>query len=132
MVRTPANEANLPELIMTPPPLDRGFRRSLAVWGLIIGGGLLYAINSWVPDKRAMFAFLAILLYEAYTLVDASKGNTLSEAMWYLARRPLVPLLFGVAMGMAIGGGVIDPFSAAIGIIYGHFFWQAYTEPREE
>lgn len=111
--------------------LNRGFKRSLIVWGVIIGAGIVYAIFDWVPDRRARQVLLVIAAYETFTLIDAWKGNTLSEALWYLARRPLVPLLFGVALGIAVGQGVLDPFSVAIGMLYGHFFWQAYTEPME-
>lgn len=116
-------------------PENRGFKRSLIVWGVLIGAGLLFAIHAWVPDHRARAVFYAICLYEAYTLIDRWKGNTLSEALWFLSQRPLIPFLFGAAAGIAIGRGAIDPFSVSIGMLCGHFFWQAFKsaepEPKE-
>lgn len=105
--------------------LNRGMKRSLMVWGLLMGAGVAWAIFDWSPDARTRNVLLVIAIIEFVTVIDRWKGNTLSEALWFLNRRPLVPMLFGVALGMAVGQGLIDPFSAAIGLLYGHFFWQA-------
>lgn len=55
-----------------------------------------------------IFALLAsgLVIYEAITLFNKSSGDTISEIIWYLSKRPLVPFLFGLLMG--------------------HFFWQEY------
>lgn len=46
-----------------------------------------------------------LIAYEAYTLLNAIPGDTLSEAVWRVAsERPLIPFLAGV--------------------LCGHFFWQ--------
>lgn len=42
-------------------------------------------------------------LYEAYALVNRKPEDTLSEAVWRMSRRPLVPFLAG--------------------LLCGHFFW---------
>ena len=56
------------------------------------------------------YVFVALIfglfLYEAITLFNKSSGDTISEIIWYLSKRPLVPFLFGLLMG--------------------HFFWQEY------
>ena len=42
--------------------------------------------------------------YEVYALLDNKPGDTISEVVWYLSKRPLLPFL--------------------VGIVCGHFFWQ--------
>jgi len=49
---------------------------------------------------------MALLAYEGVTLFNSRDGDTISEIIWYLSKRPLVPFLFGLLMG--------------------HFFWQEY------
>lgn len=71
---------------------------------------------------------LAVALYEAWTLVNAYKEDTISEAFWYFANRPIIPLLFGVLIGIGIGSGYLgEPKHVArafaIGLLYGHFFF---------
>lgn len=52
-------------------------------------------------------AVVGLLGYEAYTLMNAVPGDTLSEAVWEWSRHPLLPFLAGFLMG--------------------HFFWQRRT-----
>lgn len=49
-------------------------------------------------------AIAGLLVYEVYTLVNKTPGDTLSEAVWSVAEHPLVPFLAG--------------------FVCGHFFWQ--------
>lgn len=46
-----------------------------------------------------------LLLYEGYALWNKTPGDTLSEAIWRLSRRPFLPFV--------------------VGVLCGHFFWQA-------
>ena len=45
-----------------------------------------------------------IVFYEIYAARTATRGDTISEVIWTLSKRPMVPFLFGV--------------------LCGHFFWQ--------
>lgn len=47
---------------------------------------------------------LALMGYEAVALMTSADGDTISEIIWGLSNRPLVPFAFGMLMG--------------------HFFWQ--------
>lgn len=53
-----------------------------------------------------IFALLiiALFVYEGIALFNSKSGDTISEILWHLSQRPLVPFLFGLLMG--------------------HFFWQ--------
>lgn len=50
---------------------------------------------------------LSMLVYEAYALTNRVSGDTISEIIWDLSKRPLVPFAFGLLMG--------------------HFFWQQFS-----
>ncbi len=47
-----------------------------------------------------------LFLYEAVALLNSKSGDTISEIVWHLSQRPLVPFLFG--------------------LLCGHFFWQEW------
>ena len=100
-----------------------------AIVAMTIGGAIaLYAW--WVLPGWAFALVLLYLLYEGYTLINAAAGDTLSEGVWRLSKRPLVPWLFGVATGMGLASGVLaDPYLIA-GLLFlqGHFFFQSYGE----
>jgi hypothetical protein len=52
-----------------------------------------------------LIAICALLIYEGYTLINKTPGDTLSEAVWKVSSHPLVPFLAG--------------------FLCGHFFWQS-------
>lgn len=112
----------------TKKELDWGFKASLGVWGLLIGAALFYVSRQIAPDPRVRWILLGLLVFEGLTIVDWYRGNTLSEAMWFLARRPLIPLLFGIGLGWGVGLGLVQSFSFTLGILYGHFFWQQHKD----
>lgn len=71
---------------------------------------------------------LAVAIFEGWTLVNKYKEDTISEAFWFFASRPIVPLLFGILIGIGIGSGYMgEPRvvarAFAIGLLYGHFFF---------
>lgn len=57
------------------------------------------------PNTAWAIAVGLLLLYELYALVNKTPGDTLSEAVWRMSRRPLIPFL--------------------VGLCCGHFWWQA-------
>lgn len=72
---------------------------------------------------------LALGLYEGWTLVNKYREDTISETIWEYSKRPMVVVLFGIALGWAAGSGYLgDPRvvgrAFAIGFLYGHFFFQ--------
>ena len=105
--------------------MNLGFKRSVVVWGLLYGAGLVGLIFEVMPWQAALGA-LFMLLYEGYTFIDPYMGDTLSEAQWYLSRRPLIPLLTGIAVGAALIGGLLSNpvLCVGIGMLLGHFYWQ--------
>lgn len=70
--------------------------------------------------------FLLMLLYEGYTLINQFPDDTISEIMWQYSKRPMVPCMFGYALGRAIGTDLLSKVDLAviIGFLYGHFFFQ--------
>lgn len=66
-------------------------------------------------DKRELTLLAlgaAALGYEAWALVNRSKGDTISEIVWDATiKRPLVPF--------------------AAGLLMGHFFWQRVPDDEE-
>lgn len=59
----------------------------------------------WLYLSLLMVAFLL----ESYALWSQKSGDTISETVWALSHRPLVPF--------------------AIGFLMGHFFWQKECPP---
>jgi hypothetical protein len=100
------------------------------VVGGAIGAGLVAAIFALLGWKYGAVA-AAFLAYESWTFRNRYDKDTISEVMWVLATRPLIPVIFGAAIGWAITAGVIPAtvegvwIGVAIGFLCGHFFWQA-------
>jgi hypothetical protein len=82
--------------------------------------------------------FLTLLLgLEAYALLNDYSDDTISEVLWRLSKRPIVPWLFGLATGWAITSkwifGYLDVpptimkgvwLILAVGFLQGHFWFQ--------
>jgi len=90
-----------------------------------IGLGLIAVIFSILNWKWALVA-LAYLLYEGWTLVNKYENDTISEIIWLLSKRPMVPWLFGLATGWALGADKISNVYLIAGLFFlqGHFFFQ--------
>lgn len=57
--------------------------------------------------KWILFSLVCLGLgYELAALVNSTEGDTISEIVWEISRRPIVPFIFGLVMG--------------------HFFWPRY------
>ena len=62
-----------------------------------------------LTDKVVLGAIAALLAYEAWTLINATPNDTISESVWRVIQtRPLVPFLAG--------------------LLCGHFFWSKVCE----
>lgn len=102
--------------------------RTLLLVGAVMGLGI--AITAFaLTGPMWGSACLALAIYEGWTLINNYREDTISEAIWILAARPMVPLLFGITAGWAAGSGYLgDPTTVgrafAIGFLYGHFFFQ--------
>lgn len=104
--------------------------------GLAILAGVFYLLGPEAGTIATLY-----LAYEAFTLVNKERADTISESFVRFSRRPLVPLL----MGLAIGTGItIVAFWLSlplkvlfviffVGLLSGHFFWQfqGHYEPAE-
>ena len=53
-----------------------------------------------LTDKVVLSVIAFLLLYEGWTLVNATPNDTISESIWRIAQRySLLPFLFGLLMG---------------------------------
>lgn len=97
--------------------------------GAFIGSGLVWAFYR-ILDVEWFLVALLLLAVEVWSFFNPYEHDTISEVVWGLSERPLVPLLFGVALGWAITSGFIPVtieglwISVFLGTIMGHFFWQ--------
>lgn len=109
-----------------------GKRLTVAVVVATMGVGLSVATYYMLGPKWWAVATV-YLLYEAYCLANKWGGDTISEGIWDLNERPIVPWLFGVAVGWGLGKGYIHgpELSLAIGFLSGHFFFQRQTKKVE-
>ena len=110
------------------PDRPENWRTLLLVGGIMAVGIVLAAYVLTGPRWGTALLFLAS--YEAWSLVNSYRDDTISEAIWIYASRPLVPLLFGLGAGVGIGTGYLGDRvdvarGFAIGMCVGHFFWQA-------
>jgi hypothetical protein len=105
--------------------VNPGIRRTNLLVGLLLGGALLF-LSFYLAGPAVGAVLAALLLYEGYTLVDSYGENTISESIWRMARRPLVPWVFGLGTGWAITAGVLNEpwLILTAGLLNGHFYWQ--------
>lgn len=101
--------------------------RTLVVVGLFITAIIVLFAFAVLGPYWGSFT-LAAAIFEGWTLVNKYKEDTISEAFWFFANRPIVPLLFGILIGIGIGSGYLgEPRvvarAFAIGLLYGHFFF---------
>jgi len=93
----------------------------------IMGAAILVMAWSLLPIWWAI-GVTAILAYEGWTLINKYENDTISEILWGLSTRPIVPWLFGVATGWALATGYVsDPWLIlALGFLQGHFWFQQH------
>lgn len=97
---------------------------------LIISGsiGICILFYVWIaPIFTWLKIFFTILgLWEAWTLLNKDKEDTISEVIAELAgMTQLIPLLFGAVYGYAIGAGLIQDVivASALAGLLAHFFF---------
>lgn len=99
------------------------------VVGGVLGAGVLAFIWLVMPPMWAIGASL-LLVYEAWTFGNRYVNDTISEVVWELVKRPLVPFMLGAAAVALLAHGIVKPnieglyVSLAVGMIMGHFVWQ--------
>lgn len=125
-----------PEVIITPTTVSETTPEnlhSLLVVSATLGVVLVFAMF-WVLGPWWGLAGLAYAIYECWTLLNKFKQDSISEATWILSQRPIVVLIFGVSLGIAIGTGYLGDVktvlrSVMIGLLYGHFFFSREDKP---
>lgn len=90
----------------------------------------LVAIFAQVIPWERMVWWLIAAAWETWTILNNRKADTISESIWELSKRPLVPWLFGAA---TVWGYYNIPDLHALELavwlgLSGHFFWQAHQE----
>ena len=107
---------------MTPAPGPTRVVVASAI-GLSLLAFAYYVLGPWAAGL-----VLLVMLYEGWTLVNRYPNDTISEIMWELAARPMVPFVFGILSGWALGhGAVVNAYAiAAWFFLMGHFFFQKY------
>jgi len=102
------------------------------VVGGVIGAALLY-LTFTLAGLWWGLGLSLLLLYEGWTLINQFPEDTISESIWRLSVRPMVPWLFGVATGWAIQSGFLhNPWLIGAWLfLNGHFFFQAFRESKE-
>lgn len=98
---------------------------------LVVGGalGVLLLYLGWMfapSHKEFTLLILMPLLYEAWMLLNKGTGDTISEAHWWLAQRPLVPFIYGILTFwvMFLSGWHIILICAWVGLM-AHFWFQS-------
>jgi len=111
---------------------DKNSPTWLVVGGLI--GAALVAFMWFVLSPAWAIACSVLLAYEGWTLKNHYANDTISEVVWALANRPMVPFIFGAGVVALICHGVVKPtveglyVALAIGFLSGHFFFQRQGE----
>ncbi len=99
------------------------------VVGGVIGAALIAFLWLVLSPWWAIGASI-LLAYEGWTLKNKYEHDTISEVVWVLAKRPMVPFIFGAGVVALICHGVIQPtvsglyVAIAVGFLMGHFFFQ--------
>lgn len=107
-------------------------RHTTIIVGGLIGVAIIWLTFSIFPWRIAA-VLSALLLYEAWTLINAYPEDTLSESLWRLSAWPIVPWMFGLATGWLVTTGIVaNPWALlALGFTQGHFWWQAHYKAEE-
>lgn len=109
---------------------NRGITVSNIAVGSLMGAALFVVIYMLLPLPWAISA-TGLALFEAYTIVNHYPEDTLSESVWRLSARPLVPFLFGMATYWALQQTSNIYVGFALGFLDGHFFFQAQRHAKE-
>lgn len=104
----------------------------------MLGAGLV-ATALYAVDWRVALLLISLLGYETWTFFNPYQQDTISEEVWRISERPLVPHLFGIYVGIALHAEVFGPMKEAIlcysaAFLMGHFFFQqqdAYRRIRK-
>lgn len=96
------------------------------VFVLLIGLLWLFIAQVGIPTER-LIAYGVCLAFEVWAIANKRKGDTISEAFWELAQRPLVPWVCGVLTAYYVTNGTISHIVEIAGLVglQAHFFWQA-------
>lgn len=98
-------------------------RTTQAFVGLVLAVAGVWSLfmltTGWWP-----WVLLVILGFEGWTIFNRTPADTISEIIWQLAERPILPLLSGVAVGHFIP--TEELWVVGLGVLLGHFFWQRH------
>lgn len=103
------------------------------VVGGLLGAATLAFIWLIMPPAWAVACSL-LLAYEGWTFGNRYAHDTISEVVWELTKRPLVPFMLGAASVALLAHGVVKPtteglyVALSVGMIMGHFVWQRQGE----
>lgn len=110
----------------------------------IVVGGLMglgfIGLAFWLAGLVGGSVLCIFLLYEGWTLLNKFPEDTLSESVWRLSDRPMVPFVFGVTDGLwTYHVFLINPMInakqallwGAMQFLFGHFFFQAKKEEKK-
>lgn len=95
--------------------------------GLMMFAALVAIFAQVVPMERLVW-WIGAGLFEGWTILNHRKADTISEAIWEMSTRPLVPWLFGAATVLGYYW-IPDIHPIELGAwlgMQGHFFWQAH------
>ena len=89
-------------------------------------GAVLVWTTYGITNIPVFVILVCILAYEGWTLINGYENDTISEIMWILSKRPMVPCLFGMGAAWLIQtGNLNNPWLIFFtGGLFGHFFFQ--------
>jgi hypothetical protein len=105
----------------------------------VVLGGLLavFAGVMWTLLDPVYFAFcFALLALEAWSLINSHAGDTISEVIWALNKRPVVPFAFGLGTAHLLTNLIpASPkglwIAFLVGGLLGHFFFSRVCKEGE-